>query len=257
MEGAVVKLEGSVGRNGLNRREDVVTVQTLINQCMHLLKPLAALETNGVADPATVRAIEAFQRSVMGFRQPDGRVDPDGRTFRELLILRPPSGNGEEPQAQTERTERFPLDTRPAQSYRERPRSFGAPRSGGRKHAGCDLYAPVGTPIYAIDDGEVLTDVYFFYDNTYALEVRHPRFIARYGEIQKNVAPGIRKGTQVRRGQLIAHVGKLASLNMSMLHLELYTGASTGPLTVRSNPPYMRRGDLMDPTPVLDRALIA
>ena len=47
----------------------------------------------------------------------------------------------------------FPLSFRPAESYHERPRSFGAPRDGGtRSHAGCDLYAPIGTPVRAVAD---------------------------------------------------------------------------------------------------------
>jgi hypothetical protein len=41
---------------------------------------------------------------------------------------------------------------------------------------------------------------------------------------------------------------------MSMLHLELYSGDKTGPLTDRGNQPYMRRTDLIDPTPILDEA---
>ncbi len=42
----------------------------------------------------------------------------------------------------------FPLARRPQESYKDRPRSFGSPRSGGkRKHAGCDPYA---APQYSI-----------------------------------------------------------------------------------------------------------
>src|ERR1035438_5940841 len=51
----------------------------------------------------------------------------------------------------------FPLKHRPKESYKERPRSFGGPRAGGkRKHAGCDLYAPAGTEVLAVADGTVI-----------------------------------------------------------------------------------------------------
>jgi murein DD-endopeptidase MepM/ murein hydrolase activator NlpD len=131
-------------------------------------------------------------------------------------------------------------------------RRFGAKRKGDRLHAGCDLYADVGSPILALDSGEVLK-IYEFYLGTFALEVRHPKFIARYGEIKQGLPPGIKAGTPVTRGQPIAYVGKLTGLNMSMLHLELYSGAGNGPLTTKTGP-YKRRGDLIDPTPILDGA---
>ena len=52
----------------------------------------------------------------------------------------------------------FPLPFRPRESYRVSPRSFGSSRAGGaRKHAGVDLYAPVGTHILAIDDGVIIS----------------------------------------------------------------------------------------------------
>ena len=40
-----------------------------------------------------------------------------------------------------------------------------------------------------------------------------------------------------------------------MLHLELYSGKATGALTVRGNKPYQRLADLIDPTPILDKAI--
>lgn len=151
----------------------------------------------------------------------------------------------------------FPLKFRPVEDYKVSPRSFGSNRSGGRKHAGCDLYASAGIDILSMLDGKVI-NIYDFYLGTKAIEVDHGKFIARYGEIS-NVVNGIKVGTMVSRGDVIAKVGTLkfkSGQTMSMLHLELYDKSKTGPLTDRNNPPYKRRADLMDPTHYLNSALL-
>lgn len=146
----------------------------------------------------------------------------------------------------------FPLNQRPTASYHESPRSFGSGRSGGRKHAGCDLYAPVGTPVRAMLGGKVRTALYAFYGGTYAIEIDHGTFVARYGEVQKEVADKLKVGDAVSAGQVIGQVGQLNNYPKSMLHLELYTGSESGGLTDRSSLPYKRRSDLFDPTSWLD-----
>ena len=65
-------------------------------------------------------------------------------------------------------------------------------------------------------------------------------------------APGIRLGSQVVEGQVIAHVGKMETVAQAMLHLEMFAGTAQGPLTDRENPPFMRRADLQNPTAFLD-----
>ncbi len=149
----------------------------------------------------------------------------------------------------------FPFRTRTS-SYTTGGRVFGANRSGGRKHGGCDLLAPRGTEILAVDDGVVLRGPYAFYSGTYALEVNHGGETVRYGEILSNLAPGVSVGGRVRRGQLLCYVGRLES-GSSMLHFEMYSGSGGGGLTVRGNPPYQRRADLRDPTGDLDSAVLA
>ncbi|MGD0497542.1 MAG: M23 family metallopeptidase [Bryobacteraceae bacterium] len=154
----------------------------------------------------------------------------------------------------------FPLRKRPAASYHERPRSFGSPRGDTRKHAGCDLYAPAETEVLAVEDGTVIRGPYLFYDVVYALEVQHLSGIVRYGEISR-AAEGIKVGSPVKAGQVIAYVGKMKSVAQSMLHFEMFhgltAGESGGPLTDRTRTPFMRRADLMDPTGPLDAAELA
>lgn len=151
---------------------------------------------------------------------------------------------------------RFPLSKKPVWSYRDGGRKFGAPRDGGaRAHAGVDLIAPPGTPIYAMAPGRVL-NVYPFYSGTWALEIlQDDGRVARYGEIDQLLPPGIHVGSPVVRGQQIARVSRLQS-GSAMLHLEMYAGTGAGPLTVRgpAGGKAQRRGDLIDPTPLLDSA---
>jgi murein DD-endopeptidase MepM/ murein hydrolase activator NlpD len=144
----------------------------------------------------------------------------------------------------------FPLASRPALSYRTDGRRFGAERSGGRLHAGCDLIVPEDTPIYAVADGRVTLGPYAFHHGTDAIEFTlDDGRIVRYCEI-KRAADGITRGVRVEEGQLIAYVGKMYV--ESMLHFELYDGSGSGGLTLRNNPPYQRRRDLVNPTSFLD-----
>lgn len=147
----------------------------------------------------------------------------------------------------------FPLPFVPKLSYKTGGRKFGAPRDGGlRKHAGCDLIAPRGTEIFAIEDGHVVESARHFHRGTWQLAIRHSVGVIRYCEIEEE--PFIRqfeRGTVVRAGQLIAHVGKM--YRDSMLHFEFYKGTVAGPLTVRSNAGFQRRSDLADPASLLDK----
>ena len=123
-------------------------------------------------------------------------------------------------------------------------------------HAGCDLYFPQGISIRAVADGVVTRGPYAFYCETFALEVDHGSFLARYGEIQSKTE--VSAGATVRAGQKIASVGHLVGVQAAsdMLHFELYDKSMSGSLTVASasasavknGVPFMRRKDLIDPT---------
>ena len=202
-----------------------------------------------------MKAIRAFQ-GLSGFCV-DGRIDPGGRTWQRLsavldgsVVVAPPGDSC------------FPFAQAATADWTHAPRAFGSNRSGGsRAHAGCDLYAPVGRTIHAVRDGVVRDDPYPFYAETDALEIDHGDFILRYGEIKPGCT--LRKGEKVTMGQPIAQVGRLVGIDVpsAMLHLEMYKGEGSGPLTVRSaatsarradGVPFQRRADLIDPTPFLN-----
>jgi hypothetical protein len=74
---ALQKLTGSVGAGGANAPDDVKLVQTLLTA-----RGLDPGPIDGVVGPATIAAIKSFQARFA--TDPDGRVDVNGRTFREL-----------------------------------------------------------------------------------------------------------------------------------------------------------------------------
>ena len=76
----VQQLGGSVGKGGKNGRDDVEAVQQLLAD--HGVDPGPI---DGLVGPKTIKAITDFQAEFL--RRPDGRVDPGGRTWRELLGL--------------------------------------------------------------------------------------------------------------------------------------------------------------------------
>jgi hypothetical protein len=81
----------SVGRGGVNLPNDVTTVQELLNDNIDKIKPLSPLVPDGRIGPATQAAIDQFQKVVVRMAQPDGRVDPGGRTLALLNQATKPS----------------------------------------------------------------------------------------------------------------------------------------------------------------------
>lgn len=148
----------------------------------------------------------------------------------------------------------FPTVEKPTASYLESPRKFGAGRANGRAHAAADLYqSRPGQGVRAVDDGVVLRGKYYFYQGTYALEVKHaPGFVARYGEITGRNVPGLTNGASVKRGALLGFVGQVNSgCCEPMLHFEKYSGTLKGALTQPQHRPFQRRLDLVNPTSAL------
>ncbi len=77
-----IGITASVGRNGQNRPADVVAVQERLNELMHA--PRVQLVPDGKSGPKTRGMIKDFQKSVLGFRWPDARVDPTAKTIVAL-----------------------------------------------------------------------------------------------------------------------------------------------------------------------------
>ena len=269
------QLFASVGRwerGARNLQPDVEVVQRLLEAATQALQA-PELDPKGVdgkiarppATSNTVTAIEAFQSRFTS--SVDGLIMPDSQAWHALL-----DAVGEKPaipetpnQPDVSNTGEFsfPFPTLPAADWIRSPRAFASNRNNGlRAHAGCDLYFEKGTWIYAIGDGTVTRGPYPFYCQTFALEVDHGDFLARYGEIQAKTT--VKEGDKVRAGEQIAKVGHLIGIRVpsDMLHLELYDKSASGPLTITDTArsrkrsdgiPFMRRKDLIDPTARLNQ----
>jgi murein DD-endopeptidase MepM/ murein hydrolase activator NlpD len=269
-----LQLSGSVGRwekGARNLPPDVEVAQRLLEAAAQALQA-PELDPKGVdgkiarppATSNTLTAIEAFQSRFTS--SVDGLIKPDSQTWHALLDAVGQKPEVQEPPNQPDVSNNareffFPFPTIPASDWIHSPRAFASNRNNGlRAHAGCDLYFEKGTWIYAIADGTVTRGPYPFYCETFALEVDHGDFLARYGEIQAKTT--VKEGDRVHAGEQIAKVGHLVGIQVpsDMLHFELYDKSASGPLTIpdaarsKKRPdgtPFMRRMDLIDPTPKL------
>jgi murein DD-endopeptidase MepM/ murein hydrolase activator NlpD len=270
------QISGSVGRwekRARNLQPDVEVVQRLLEAAAQALQA-PQLDPKGVdgkisrppAISETVTAIEAFQSRFTSSM--DGLIKPDSQTWHALLdaVGEKPGVNEQPNQPDVSNNAGgfvFPFPTLPASDWIHSPRAFASNRNNGaRAHAGCDLYFKKGTWIYAIGSGTVTRGPYSFYCQTFALEVDHGEVLARYGEIQAGTT--VKEGDRVQAGKQIARVGHLIGIQVpsDMLHLELYDKSASGPLTItdaarsKKRPdgtPFMRRKDLIDPTPRLNQ----
>lgn len=102
-----------------------------------------------------------------------------------------------------------------------------------RLHAGIDLAAPAGTPIYAAAAGTVTQASWSGGYGNYTMIDHGQGISSAYGH-QQRIAPGIRPGVRVTAGQLIGYVGSTGGSTGNHLHFE-----------IRIN------GDPVDPVPFL------
>lgn len=77
-----IGIQASVGKNGKNNTVDVITVQTRLNELMRY--PRKKLTEDGKAGSKTIGMIRDFQKCVLNYRRPDGRVDANGKSHRAL-----------------------------------------------------------------------------------------------------------------------------------------------------------------------------
>ena len=139
---------------------------------------------------------------------------------------------------------RFP--TVPSARYSN---DYRAARSGGRRHAATDLFAPAGSPVFAARAGRVIWMPSSEHPTAgFSLWIRDGRgrtyayyHLGRAGDRRRNaIARGIREGSWVRRGQFIARVGDSgnAAGGTPHLHFEIQDPAVADPWAGNRRNPY-------------------
>ena len=101
---------------------------------------------------------------------------------------------------------------------------LGAPRPGGRTHAGLDLMGNRGEPIYAIDSGTVTRSGYQS-NGSMILDITGSGGMYFYGHFDKIV---VGYGDSVKAGQLIGYMGDTGSPGAVHLHLEVRPNGWSG-----------------------------
>lgn len=103
-----------------------------------------------------------------------------------------------------------------------------------KMHTGVDFAAPTGTPIYAAGDG-VITRIGWNGGYGRFIQIKHNGTLSTaYGHASK-FAKGMKKGTHIKQGQIIAYVGKTGTATGPHLHYEIrINGKHTNPMKYKT-----------------------
>jgi len=125
--------------------------------------------------------------------------EPDGQSIRRTLMRTPVDG--------ARLSSGFGMRKHPVLGY-------------NKMHKGLDFAAPKGTPIYAAGDGVVERANRFGAYGNY-MRIRHNEtYKTAYAHISK-FASGIKKGSRVKQGQVVAYVGNTGRSTGPHLHYEV------------------------------------
>jgi murein DD-endopeptidase MepM/ murein hydrolase activator NlpD len=109
--------------------------------------------------------------------------------------------------------------------------TFGAPRSGGRTHAGIDIFAPKLTQVVAVADGVVVRAEHTAGRAGVEVVVEHPGGTRSYylhlnndtpgtdDGLGEGIAPGIAPGVAVTAGTVVGYVGDSGNAEATPAHL--------------------------------------
>jgi len=102
-----------------------------------------------------------------------------------------------------------------------------------RLHAGVDLAAPLGTPVYAGGDGVVRRAQWVSGYGRF-VELEHVNgYQTAYAHMNR-IADGLKPGDRVKQGQVVGYVGSTGNSTGNHLHYEIrINGRTADPLSVK------------------------
>lgn len=106
----------------------------------------------------------------------------------------------------------------------------------GRMHKGVDFAASIGTPIYASGNGTIS---FIGWKSGYGrfILVRHDKTLSTAYAHASKFAKGLKKGSRVKQGDIIAFVGKSGRVTGPHLHYEVrINGKQVNPMKFKSKP---------------------
>ncbi len=122
--------------------------------------------------------------------------------------------------------------------------TFGAPRSGGRKHEGIDIFAPRGTPVVSATRGTVWKVGHDRLGGKVVMVLGEGPAFYYYAHLDRH-APGLKRGMRVEPGTRLGTVGNTGNARNTPPHLHF----GVYPLRLRG----LFGARAVDPYPLLTR----
>ncbi len=114
-----------------------------------------------------------------------------------------------------------------------------------RFHSGIDIAAPANAPIYAVQEGKVIFSGWkgaygrcIIIEHNYPDIPKIPHIITKYAHNSKNI---VKKGSYVKRGDIIGYIGSTGRSTGPHLHFEvIYKGKAINPIEyIKKLPGYL------------------
>ncbi|WP_102794199.1 peptidoglycan DD-metalloendopeptidase family protein [Bowmanella denitrificans] len=110
------------------------------------------------------------------------------------------------------------------------PKRFHPIQKRVKPHNGIDYRANTGTPVVAAGDGKVIASTYNKYNGNYVFIQHGEKYVTKYLHFSKRA---VKKGQNVKQGQVIGYVGSTGMSQAPHLHYEfLVDGVHRNPRTV-------------------------
>ncbi|MBP7190423.1 MAG: peptidoglycan DD-metalloendopeptidase family protein [Rickettsiaceae bacterium] len=105
-----------------------------------------------------------------------------------------------------------------------------------KMHRGVDFSAPIGTPIYSAGDG-VITEIGWKAGYGKFIQVKHSSTLSTAYAHASRFANGVKQGSRIKQGQVIAYVGTTGNSTGPHLHYEVrINGKQVNPMSVKGTP---------------------